>query len=126
MHSTSSLGETNFDFFFQFNSFDFKKINSHAGVRSDLFKRPLESALITDFFGGVAQVEVTPPQQGTALPPSNPSTPASQPDQKLRRAASNVPATPRLTSLLDGWREMRTWGSVAVIGVLVGWVSLKR
>lgn len=126
MHRTSSLGETNFDFFSQFNSFDFKKINSHAGVRSDLFKRPLENALITDFFGGVAQVEVTPPQQGSALPPSNPSTPASKPDQKIPRTTSNVPTTPRLVSLLDGWREMRTWGSVAVIGVLVGWVSLKK
>ncbi|KAJ3559632.1 hypothetical protein NP233_g11214 [Leucocoprinus birnbaumii] len=30
------------------------KINFHPGVRSDLFNRPLNKALITDFFGGVA------------------------------------------------------------------------
>ncbi|KAF9460580.1 hypothetical protein BDZ94DRAFT_1265659, partial [Collybia nuda] len=102
------------------------KINSHAGVRSDLFKRPLENALITDFFGGVAQVEVTPPRQGSALPPSNSPTSPSQPDQKVHRAANNIPSTPHLISLFDGWREMRTWGSIAVMGVLIGWVSLRK
>ncbi|KAI0027515.1 peptidase C13 family-domain-containing protein [Vararia minispora EC-137] len=34
------------------------KIRSHADVRSDLFHRPLDRTLITDFFGGVAHAEV--------------------------------------------------------------------
>lgn len=30
-------------------------------MRTDLFKRPLQSTLITDFFGGVSQAEILPP-----------------------------------------------------------------
>lgn len=41
-----------------FNIYDYKKFDSNAGVRSDLFGRPLTHALVTDFFGGVAQAEV--------------------------------------------------------------------
>ncbi|KAG9221843.1 hypothetical protein CCMSSC00406_0005668 [Pleurotus cornucopiae] len=42
-----------------FNSYDVDKIGSHPGVRSDLFKRRVDEALITDFFGGVAQFIIT-------------------------------------------------------------------
>ncbi|KAJ3885663.1 peptidase C13 family-domain-containing protein [Lentinula edodes] len=43
-----------------FTSYDVPKIGSHPGVRSDLFDRPLglREALITDFFGGVVEVDV--------------------------------------------------------------------
>ncbi|KZT66084.1 hypothetical protein DAEQUDRAFT_485395 [Daedalea quercina L-15889] len=44
-----------------FNTFDPAKLDSHPGVRSDLFHRPLDKTLVTDFFGGVAQVEIIPP-----------------------------------------------------------------
>ncbi|KAG5640343.1 glycosylphosphatidylinositol anchor biosynthesis, partial [Asterophora parasitica] len=40
-----------------FGNYDVKKIGSHPGVRSDLFGRGLSEARITDFFGGVSQVE---------------------------------------------------------------------
>ncbi|EAU89109.2 glycosylphosphatidylinositol anchor biosynthesis protein [Coprinopsis cinerea okayama7 len=49
-----------------FDSFDPKKIKSQPGVRSDLFRRPLDQTLITDFFGGVAQVEVVDDKDDTA------------------------------------------------------------
>lgn len=45
-------------------------MHSNAGVRTDLFQRPLAETLLTDFFGGVAHVELSP------LPPS-PSAPIS-------------------------------------------------
>ncbi|KAJ6561268.1 peptidase C13 family-domain-containing protein, partial [Mycena sp. CBHHK59/15] len=41
-----------------FASYDPEKIHSHPGVRTDLFPRGADRALITDFFGGVARVEV--------------------------------------------------------------------
>ncbi|ETW78248.1 cysteine protease C13 [Heterobasidion irregulare TC 32-1] len=41
-----------------FSKYDPVTIRSHAGVRADLFNRPLERTLITDFFGGVAHAEV--------------------------------------------------------------------
>jgi hypothetical protein len=34
-------------------------MHSNAGVRSDLFQRPLDETLLTDFFGGVSQVELS-------------------------------------------------------------------
>jgi phosphatidylinositol glycan class K len=40
----------------QFDKYDFDEIHSHGGVRSDLFERPLNEVLITDFFGGVVDV----------------------------------------------------------------------
>ncbi|KWU46086.1 hypothetical protein RHOSPDRAFT_7127, partial [Rhodotorula sp. JG-1b] len=39
-----------------FDTFSFEVIHSTAGVRSDLFQRPLNETLLTDFFGGVSEV----------------------------------------------------------------------
>lgn len=41
-----------------FNLYDPQVIRSHAHVRDDLFARRLDTTLLTDFFGGVAQAEV--------------------------------------------------------------------
>lgn len=38
-------------------------MHSNAGVRSDLFSRPLTETLLTDFFGSVSEVEL---QEGIA------------------------------------------------------------
>jgi phosphatidylinositol glycan class K len=42
-----------------FDSYDPAAIHSTPGVRTDLYHRQLDSVRITDFFGGVAQVELT-------------------------------------------------------------------
>ena len=42
----------------QFDTFSYDKIHSNPGVRADLFQRSLQETLVTDFFGGVARVEV--------------------------------------------------------------------
>ncbi|KDN53087.1 hypothetical protein K437DRAFT_253412 [Tilletiaria anomala UBC 951] len=42
-----------------FNSYDPAHIHSNPGVRTDLFGREPSNVRITDFFGGVAQVELT-------------------------------------------------------------------
>lgn len=42
-----------------FDSYDPSAIHSTPGVRTDLYHRQLDSVRITDFFGGVAQVELT-------------------------------------------------------------------
>lgn len=34
-------------------------MHSNAGVRSDLFRRPLDETLLTDFFGGVSKIELS-------------------------------------------------------------------
>ncbi|CAG8467872.1 4566_t:CDS:2 [Ambispora leptoticha] len=42
-----------------FDSYDPNLIHSTPGVRSDLFRRPLDKVLVTDFFGNVQNVELT-------------------------------------------------------------------
>ncbi|KZT62510.1 hypothetical protein CALCODRAFT_522367 [Calocera cornea HHB12733] len=43
-----------------FDTFDPALIKSHAGVRSDLYPRPLDQVRITDFLGAVSKVDVLP------------------------------------------------------------------
>ncbi|KAF9967496.1 glycosylphosphatidylinositol anchor biosynthesis [Mortierella alpina] len=42
-----------------FNTYDYNLLHSTPGVRSELFKRPLDQVLLTDFFGNVQNVELT-------------------------------------------------------------------
>ncbi|GAA5942121.1 hypothetical protein JCM3775_007407 [Rhodotorula graminis] len=42
-----------------FDTFSHEVIRSTPGVRSDLFPRPLDQTLLTDFFGAVSQVELS-------------------------------------------------------------------
>ncbi|CAO3611131.1 unnamed protein product [Cunninghamella blakesleeana] len=42
-----------------FQTYDPVKIASHPGIRSDLFRRPLDKVKVTDFFGNVQNVELT-------------------------------------------------------------------
>ncbi|GAA6002351.1 hypothetical protein JCM10207_001077 [Rhodosporidiobolus poonsookiae] len=42
-----------------FDTFSYEILHSTAGVRSDLFPRPLTETLLTDFFGGVSEVELS-------------------------------------------------------------------
>ena len=44
----------------QFDTYSYETIRSTAGVRSDLFRRPLSEVRITDFLGGVAHADVIP------------------------------------------------------------------
>jgi GPI-anchor transamidase subunit K len=55
----------------QFSAFDPEKIRSHPGVRSDLFKRPLDRVLVTDFLGGVAHAEIIDVPVLTSPPPKS-------------------------------------------------------
>ncbi|KAK7044918.1 GPI-anchor transamidase [Favolaschia claudopus] len=109
-----------------FAYYDPVKIHSDPGVRSDLFRRPLSEVRITDFLGGVAQVEV-----GEGVPVD---TAAVGEDQWPLQGES--PAVPpvlpvaentqeRVGDLGGGWRGMRAWGGVLLIGGLVGWVGFR-
>ena len=123
--------------FFQFDSIDVTKISSHHGVRSDLFKRPLDKTRITDFFGGVAQVEVVD-QPADSIPTAlvmedSPPLIEIPEQQKPRINILLPPSSSRMATAISGlftwlgdWRLERTWASVGFIGVLVGWVVFKR
>lgn len=103
------------------------KIRSHPGVRSDLFKRPLDKTLITDFFGGVAQAEVIFPEDSDLPAPRPDSTVDDirqvQLETQGRPSVLPSPSQPRW------WEEggdLRAWGSVVILGSLVGWVGSRK
>lgn len=116
------------------------KINSHPGVRTDLFHRPLHQTLVTDFFGGVAQAEVLPP---LSHPGNSTSVPDTETEVLLPQHASPsldvefLPSSPthdaELVALMDRssyqdggalGKIVGAWASILIVAVLVGWVSM--
>ncbi|KAK0551009.1 glycosylphosphatidylinositol anchor biosynthesis [Tilletia horrida] len=57
METINKTSETTMQDFF--DTYDFNEFGSDAGVRTDLFRRDPRDVKITDFFGGVAQVQFT-------------------------------------------------------------------
>ena len=109
----------------QFDKYDPEIIRSHPGVRSDLFHRPLERTLITDFFGGVAHAEVmdSDPKHGSFIP----LVPAfAQVDSIIKDERNVVEVQPDQTERTEDYRVrlFRAWGSVGIMGLLVTWVIL--
>ncbi|RPD55210.1 hypothetical protein L226DRAFT_539145 [Lentinus tigrinus ALCF2SS1-7] len=121
-----------------FNYYDPDKIHSHPGVRSDLFGRPLRDALVTDFFGGVAQAEVLPPLH-TLRRSQSPS------EASIVHDEGNVSDVVHTTGTIDGQvflaalgdspqsevggtmaRKLRAWASSLGVLTLVGWVASRR
>lgn len=50
----------------QFASFDPAKVRSTPQVRKDLFRRPLDKVLLTDFFGSVRSIELLNQTSGSS------------------------------------------------------------
>ena len=107
----------------QFDKYDPEIIRSHPGVRSDLFHRPLERTLITDFFGGVAHAEVMDSDSAH----DSPWVPSSAQVDPVIRDEHNlveVMANPVEGTGDDRVRLIRAWASVGIIGLLVSWAIL--
>lgn len=98
-------------------------MRSTPGVRSDLFPRPLDKALLTDFFGGVSQAEVMADE---ALESHMRSTPAE-----------NLPLKPKVVKPFavkhkepspdgDGVPSatIRAWAGAGLVGLLVAWTVI--
>ncbi|KAG1898457.1 peptidase C13 family-domain-containing protein [Suillus fuscotomentosus] len=119
-----------------FDSYDPVKIYSHPGIRSDLFRRPLDKTLITDFFGGIAQAEAFPLQDIVGSSNHHENDPTPPTSQKPDTPSVPVVLSPTVVSLprLTGethawdnrWKEVRKWTSIFVVGCLVSWVSFVR
>ena len=109
----------------QFDKYDPEAIRSHPGVRSDLFHRPLERTLITDFFGGVAHAEVIDTVL-TLTPPSPAVQPLAQVDTIGKDEHGLVEVRPGpIDGTDDLWvRLLRAWGSVGIMGLLVARAAL--
>ena len=106
-------------------------MRSTPGVRSDLFPRPLDRALLTDFFGGVSQAEVMTEEAAVSYMKSD--TPTEElPRSSVGERKSNV-VKPSLVKA-DSCREslpkggtipsatVRAWAGAGLIGLFVVWI----
>ncbi|KAG8933379.1 glycosylphosphatidylinositol anchor biosynthesis [Tulasnella sp. 418] len=118
-----------------FSTYNFHQIRSHAGVRTDLFNRGLDKTLLTDFFGGVAQVEVVDEQVSSGEPSSAQASPkvepeASRPPKQPRaiqnpqkaRPKSTIPSSSDSNPLIN---QAKGWGALLALSGLFVW-SMKR
>ncbi|KAJ3554968.1 hypothetical protein NP233_g12313 [Leucocoprinus birnbaumii] len=105
-----------------FNTYDPDKINSHPGVRSDLFNRPLNKALITDFFGGVAQAEVVPPMEEVLDDVHQPSPDAREETTTPVDIPSHTTPALTFTKPSNDRRTVQLWAGLGLMGGLVAWV----
>jgi len=120
----------------QFAYYDRDKIRSDPGVRADLFTRVLDSVRLTDFFGGVAQVEVGSAREfakqewdedlAVAEEESRPkaSRPKASSPKASKQTSAREPrgAAPKEESWGGQWRA---WGGVVLLAALVGWAGWK-
>jgi GPI-anchor transamidase subunit K len=107
------------------------RIRSHPGVRSDLFPRPLSSALVTDFFGGVADVDVVESHLFQDLASSSQghhdlNSPQSDTARvNASRSMSRAGLRPLLLKHSRTVDEKRAWAGLIMVGMLVGFVLLQ-
>lgn len=142
MNSQKTVGEL-------FDSYDFDKIHSNAGVRYDLFPGEAEGArgrLITDFFGNIQKVEVDRAQDhvleeellglsktiallrakeaeqlaAKRANSSAPSVPVSAPTEAgVAGSARKVQGATALTT--DNWFTRKAVGATALVGCVALW-----
>jgi phosphatidylinositol glycan class K len=105
-------------------------------VRSDLFKRPLADVRITDFLGGVSQVEVGAGTPAVAAGADDtawaeePAAPAETPhiaaESRWRGTENTTTETGPAAAKSHQWRGLRAWGGLLLLGALVGWVGWRK
>lgn len=101
-------------------------------MRADLFHRPLSEAHITDFFGGVAQVEVSPPSAdsaGASASMGSASGPAVLSGEEVAPSVNGVAQVDvGLADQMNGEQKglqtlmtgaMRAWASLGLVSLLV-------
>jgi phosphatidylinositol glycan class K len=99
-------------------------MRSTPGVRSDLFPRPLDKTLLTDFFGGVSQAEVVGKE-------ATESHTVSHPNAGEQKPKAMKPSAVRADTLWENSRKVdnvpgatiRAWAGAGLIGLLVAWIS---
>ena len=80
-------------------------------MRSDLFKRGVDEALITDFFGGVAQVQVDATDDASRRPYAG--VDLNEGNTLVAAAPYLLVETKQPESLL---RRVQTWSALCIVG----------
>ncbi|BGP39911.1 glycosylphosphatidylinositol anchor biosynthesis [Rhodotorula kratochvilovae] len=116
-----------------FDTFSHEIIRSTPGVRSDLFPRPLNETLLTDFFGGVSQVELSPSGGAEAVDGEEGdatwggeerergarSTPApAAPPRRLTRAKRRMHDAPSAGTQVDAAGALSAQSALAALGAV--------
>ncbi|KAJ1977590.1 glycosylphosphatidylinositol anchor biosynthesis [Dimargaris xerosporica] len=78
------------------DTYDTNRISSHPGIRTDLFPRPLDQVLLTDFLGAVQNVELT--TESVDLVPAEASKTSDEvpPEPNAHPVAKDTPISPSL------------------------------
>lgn len=104
-----------------FSTYDFDKIGSHPGVRSDLFRRPLEETLLTDFFGGVAEVDVEDPSFGHTSPISRLNPPLTEEIVEVALPPRQPQDRYENIQKRHSWGFSKAWVTFGLIGILTAY-----
>lgn len=118
--------------FFQFNIYEPQKMRSTPGVRSDLFNRPPDKALLTDFFGGVSQAEVVAEESiesHTMFTATEKVSHANAGEPKSRAvgpSAVKVDSFQKLSTKGDGIPSaaIRAWAGAGFVGLFIAWITI--
>jgi len=115
-----------------FDIYEPQKMRSTPGVRSDLFPRPLDKALLTDFFGGVSQAEVVAEEAIESHIRSGLTEKVSHPNVGEQKPDAVKPPAAKVDTLLGPLRKgdgvpsatIRAWAGAGLIGLFAAWISI--
>ena len=107
-------------------------MKSTPGVRSDLFTRPLDETLLTDFFGGVSQAEVMAEEAIESHTRSAAAEKVLHPGVGERKPKAMKPPAVKVDTLKgpspkgDGIPSatIRAWAGAGLIGLFVAWIAI--
>jgi len=107
-------------------------MRSTPGVRSDLFSRPLDETLLTDFFGGVSQAEVVAEgaieshARSTATEEVPHSSTGEQKPGAVKPSAVKVGTFKGPSPSGNGIPSatIRAWAGAGLIGLFVAWIAI--
>jgi len=115
-----------------FSSYDPSQLLSHADWRTDLFSRPLDKVLLTDFFGSVSEIYLTPSSLFTSWSTAAQNRSVARPSLGRTMQAPDVPCalSPEVASLafesnppsVHGANQRTPangWSSISVLGLLL-------
>jgi len=107
-------------------------MRSTPGVRSDLFSRPLDKTLLTDFFGGVSQAEVVAEETIESHTRSTVTEKVLHPSTGERKSKAVKPSAVK-AGALEGPSPtdngipsvtIRAWAGAGLIGLFVAWIAI--
>jgi hypothetical protein len=98
----------------QFDAFDPNEVLSNPGVRTDLFHRDLSKTRLTDFFGGVSNVDSV-----SVNPAKGASTASSVPIPAMERITASSSESPSASSMPKDVDSLLRPKSSAGAGALV-------